>query len=637
MAQNKKKPPAASPPVFEPHPKLSLWIFSLILILGSLIYSNTFHSFFHLDDQPSIVENHRIQNISKPGLVWEYSQERFLTYLSFALNFHFGGLNVSGYHAVNLAIHILAAWLVFLLIQVTFRTPALAAHSLAKHSRTLALFSSLLFLAHPIQTQAVTYIVQRMASFATLFYLASVFFYAKARLENKRLFYALALVTTYASMFTKQTSFTLPFALALYELTFFRKQKTISKTPSPLPLPLRGGEDRGEGVRLTLLTLLPFLASAAVIPILMTVRDVPAGEDSDLIPVETKLISRSAYLLTQFNVIRTYWRLLFLPLHQNLDYDYPISTTLAHLPTLLSLLFHVGILATAFALYRNHRIISFGILWIYLTLSVESSVIPIKDVIFEHRLYLPMFGFVLAFSSAALLILRDARKFSTLFTVLVLIFSGLTYVRNNVWKDELTLWTDVIKKSPNKARPNNTLGATYGELGDYEKATYYLERAIQINPRHPMAYFNLGAVYGKQNLFEKEVEYYEKAIEVNPKLVKPQGNLGALYGKKGDFPKAIEFLSRALELDFRYVPAYYNLGITFVKMGDYEKAGEALEKAIQINPSHAQAHYTLGLVYREQGDVGRALEQAAKLENLRPELAQALVKKLEALSSNSSP
>ncbi len=590
----------------------SFWIFLLILTLGFLIYSNTFQSSFHLDDESSIVENYRIQNIGMPGLIWEYSRERFLAYLTFALNYRFGGLNTFGFHLINLTIHILASWIVFLLIRITFRTPALVSHSLTKHSHTLALFSSLLFLTHPIQTQAVTYIVQRIASLTALFYLASVTFYAKARLENNRLFYGLALFTTYASMFTKQIAFTLPFTLALYEFTFFGKQDLKSK----------------------LLRLAPFLASAAVIPVLTAIHGATAsqaGQDSALIPVETKLISRSDYLLTQFNVVRTYLRLLVFPVNQNLDYDYPISTTPADLPTFLSLLLHAGMIVGAFRLLKNHRMISFGIFWFYLTLSVESGIIPIKDVIFEHRLYLPMFGFVLAFTSFIFLLLKNTRKFSLIFSLLVLAFSGMTYLRNKVWKDELSLWADVIHKSPDKARPNNTLGAAYGDLGDFEKAERYLEKAIQINPRHPMAYFNLGAVRGKQGLLEEKTKYYEKALEVNPKLVKAYGNLGAIYGKKGNPGKALEFLNRALSLDPRYVPAYYNLGVTYAKMGNYPKAARALEKTIQINPSHAQARYTLGLVYLERGNLEGALAQAVKLQDLNPELAQALVRKLEAL------
>ena len=161
----------------------------LIAVAGLLIYSNTFHVPFLWDDRTSIVENPVIKSMENFFLNakgYEYNPRRFIGYLTFALNYFIGGLDVTGYHVVNLAVHILNALLVYTLILLTFRTPQMKDCSLAPFSGLLALCASLLFVVHPLQTQAVTYIVQRMTSMAVLFYLASFIFYLLARISSGR-------------------------------------------------------------------------------------------------------------------------------------------------------------------------------------------------------------------------------------------------------------------------------------------------------------------------------------------------------------------------------------------------------------------------------------------------------------------
>ena len=153
------------------------------LLLGTLIYSNTFFSSFHFDDIASIVENFAIRHILNLQAIWNFWPTRFITYLSVALNYHFHQLNVLGYHLFNLTVHLGSAILVWWFMLLTFSTPVMKDEKIAKHANLIALFASLVFLTHPIQTQAVTYIIQRATSLATLFYLASLCFYVKSRLH----------------------------------------------------------------------------------------------------------------------------------------------------------------------------------------------------------------------------------------------------------------------------------------------------------------------------------------------------------------------------------------------------------------------------------------------------------------------
>jgi len=373
------------------------WLWTLlsllsIIVVGALVYSNTFNASWHFDDSIAITENWTLRDL-KGCFNSIFTGNRTVGFFSFALNYHFGKLNVVGYHIVNIFIHIVNAILVYSLVMVTLKTPVMAKNRFANHSRFLALASALIFVSHPIQTQAVTYITQRFTSLATLFYLLSLVLFVKARLsiiQGKKFFspvhivcYCLSLFSAFLGMHTKEITFTLPILILLYEFLFIESS-------------LRSWSKR-------LIYLLPFLLALAIIPanlgLFEKIGDKPLGDVIGEIREqvqETPLISRGDYLLTQFNVIVTYIRLLFLPMNQNLDYDYPIARSLFQFPTFLSFLFLLVLVILAVYLFlKDYRLISFATFWFFITLSVESSIIPIRDVIFEHRVYLPSVGFVM--------------------------------------------------------------------------------------------------------------------------------------------------------------------------------------------------------------------------------------------------
>jgi len=373
------------------------WLWTLlsllsIIILGAIVYSNTLNATWHFDDSVVVTENWSLRDL-RGNFNTIFSANRSVGFFTFALNYYFNKLNVTGYHVVNILIHIVNALLVYSLVMLTLKTPAMVKSRLASQARFLALASGLIFVSHPIQTQAVTYIAQRFASLATLFYLLSVVFFAKARLSIGRgkaflsplhlVWYSLSLFSAFCAMHTKEIAFTLPCIICLFEFFFFdSSSRSLTKR---------------------LLYLLPFILTFAIIPANMglfsKVQAKPLGDIIGEIREqvqETPLISRKDYLLTQFNVIVTYIRLLFLPMNQNLDYDYPIARSFFQFPTFLSFLFLLVLVILAVYLFlKDYRFISFATFWFFITLSVESSIIPIRDVIFEHRVYLPSVGFVM--------------------------------------------------------------------------------------------------------------------------------------------------------------------------------------------------------------------------------------------------
>ena len=212
------------------------------------------------------------------------------------------------------------------------------------------------------------------------------------------------------------------------------------------------------------------------------------------------------YFFTQFSVILTYLRLFILPVNQNFDYDYQLSTGFFQLKTFFSFSLLVGILAAGVLVFKRYRLISFGIFWFFLTMSVESSIIPIsQNVIFEHRTYLPGFGFFLALTGAFFYFFKE--QYLKIAVIILLMIAAintvLTYQRNKIWKNEYTLWADCLKKSPNKARPNNNLGLALVDEGKTEKAINYYNKAMHITPDFIFFYNNRGAAYAKLGQYQQ--------------------------------------------------------------------------------------------------------------------------------------
>ncbi len=558
----------------------------IIFCLGFIAYSNTFWCSFHFDDTYYIVNNHFIKNIQDLPAIWEFYPCRFITSLSFALNYHWHQLNVVGYHVFNLTVHLACAALVWQFVLLTFSTPAMkangAGNKITQHAQLVAFLAALIFVVHPLQTQAVTYICQRAASMAALFYLASLIFYIKYRLLQVkgpnlgvgRMYYIFYLLMAVAAMFTKETAITLPLMIVLYEFSFFEPKKNL------------------DWKRLS-----PFLLTLLIIPLTMVVTNSVNFQEIRHVVQGPSGITPSHYLLTQFRVIMTYLRLVFLPFNQNFDYDYPIFKSVFDLPVLFSLLFLIAVLFWAKGLFLKYRLFSFSIFWFVLTLLPESSVLPQNDVIFEHRLYLPLVGFsIFLVSGVYYLFGKDRIKTAVgVLGIMIFCYFILTYCRNKIWMNEFTLWDDTIQKSPYKARPYNSRGLMYFYKGGYAQAIADYNKSLEINPNIASTYNNRGLAYAHQGNLAQAMSDYRKAIGINPNYADPYNNLGSGYNKQRDFTQAIRYYDKAIELNPDYAEAYNNRGTIYFQQGRRAEALADYNKAIELNPDYADAHYNLGI------------------------------------------
>jgi len=586
----------------------------LIITIISIVYSNTLEAPFVFDDKLVIVENPIVRDLGymvnpseakvhKGHFEYESFRHRYIGYLTFALNYWIHKLDVIGYHLVNLAIHIINGLIVYWLVILTFKTPFLYSSILRERSTEIALFAGLLFACHPLQTQAVTYIWQRVTSLSTTFYCLALVFYILWRLTSKKtssfatqmpiLFYFGSVISAVLAMKTKEIAFTLPVVIFLYELMFFE-----------------------EKLKKRILYITPLLLTMLIIPISLLETEKLKGDLMGNIGEVTRVdtnISRMDYLLTQFTVIATYIRLIFFPINQNLDYDFPIYNTFLTPEVFLSFLllfsiFSLGIYMFLHSRTRNstYRIIAFGIFWFFITLSVESSFIPIVDVIFEHRVYLPSTGFFIALTTGIFLLLnkfghRKLHRIGVAIIVTVIImFSVFTYSRNNIWSSEIALWQDNVEKSPQKARPHNILGNVLNKQGRTEEAIEHYLHALQIKPDYEKTYNNLGRAFYNQGRFKEAIEHYLHALQIKPDYEKAHYNLGNVLNEQDRTEEAIEHYLHALRINPESEEAHNNLAISFVFKGYIKMAVSHFRKALHINPDYIPAKNNLKEVLMKQ-------------------------------------
>jgi tetratricopeptide (TPR) repeat protein len=535
---------------------------TVLIAVGLLVYGQTFHYDFIFDDHLFIVENPLIKNFNNIPVMWQsFPMTRLVGMYSFALNYYFGQLNPLGYHVFNFMVHLACTGLVWALAGLLLKNE-------------LAFFVALLFLVHPGQTQAVTYITQRFESLATLFYVATVYFYLRGRMAaGKRKmagFFVLAVIAAIGGVFTKEVIMTLPVMIAACEWILFPQ---TNRKKIYIILAATG--------------IVVYAAFSHMLHTGLTSFFHPFASESH----DGDTLTVTTYLLTQLRVFLTFLRLLVLPLGQNLDYDYPMSTGLFSPPmTFLGLCVIAGIIFLIIRLRRPMPVTALGLAWMLITFSINLA--PRTNVIFEHKLYLISFGAILAFVSALSLFVTNRRVCLSLLTVIAVVLSVISFERNKVWASELTVWQDVARKSPHKARVNASLGRIYGSLGQYDKAIDYLSRALAISPNN-ITYENRGIVYGLEGREPQALADLDTSISLDPKYFPVYVKRAWIYQNQREYVAARADLDQAIRLNPYYVDAYLARGILGLQTYQPQQAEVDFRKVLQLDPFNPQAKYYL--------------------------------------------
>lgn len=570
----------------------------LLMGCGLVAYANSFVAAFHFDDIRTILENDALLDLGNVGRIFSYCPERFLTYLTLAINVRISEFDPTSYHIVNFFIHFLASFFLYFLFLETWKTPALRDTELKTPIRVGAFFAGAIFLLHPLQTQSVTYVIQRAESMVGMFYLATLFFYVRGRLATERKhaygYFIFALVFALGATFSKETAVTLPASIILYERMFFN---------TPISLIFRK--------KIFLIALCP----AVIILVYKLGPLIRKGFFYD----PGIAFGRKEYFLTQFSVLVTYLRLFVWPDNQNIDWDYPISTHFFEPKTFASFLVLLMLLIVAFLVYRKLRLFSLSIFAFFITLAPTSSIIPIIDVIQEHRMYLAVAFLAMGCGQILLLGLEKIRKVTRRGSVvaayiailsLVLLLAGLTHARNEVWQSELSLWKDAVQKSPNKARPHNNYGkALYLLVGKMTKdAKREFEMANQLWPEWPIPYHNLAVAYFEEGDYQRAIALDEEAVKRMPNYKIALYQLGRSHMELGQWHQARVYLERLIRMSpgSKFLQAHVHLVEVYLEMGLREEAIGIAKNMAHMEEEVPGLDYFRGLVFYALEDFSEA-------------------------------
>ncbi|BBO79500.1 hypothetical protein DSCO28_00660 [Desulfosarcina ovata subsp. sediminis] len=580
-----------------------------------LLYANTFNASWHMDDTPNILNNRplHIGNLM-PQTLWQTffakpghfgTLYRPIPCLTFAINWLLGQDDPTGYHLVNIAIHGMTAILIYFVVVRLFQTPVLIADGNRKgvSPQGVAFMCALLWAVHPLQSQAVTYIVQRMAQLAAFFYLAAMLLYLKGRLACVRKkqwqYFIGCLICGVLGSMSKENAAMLPLTLVLLEACFFRQRWSTIKTPYLIMA----------GCGIALLTYV------------LGVRLFLNGDYLFLLRgYSSRPYTPLQRLLTESRILWFYLSQLAFPLpgRFSIEHDILISNSLLSPWSTLPAMLGIGSMIIAGLMnIKKYPVIAFGVLFFFVNHVVESSVIGL-ELIFEHRNYLPdIFIFLIVSigihhglawvknNYAGCLIVTKV-----IIIILVLNVGATTYIRNMAWRTADGLWLDALTKAPNSARALNTLAirlawAPQATTEHLDKALELFERSLTAHKARTLMdadiYGNIASVYDKKGKHEKAIENFKKAIAVDPGNLKIKLDLAHSLIQQRMYNDALKLTREVIEKAPKHRRALNTTGFILLWLDCPNEALPYLQKALRIAPYDYKVSMNIGAAMNSLG------------------------------------
>ena len=576
-------------PLFSPH---RLWMLLILGGLSLLAYSNTFHVPFLFDDLHRIVENESIRTIWPPCAAMARTNRPFAFY-TFALNYHVGQLNSWGYHATNLTIHILSCWCLFGIVRRTLLDlpNQVAAYRPLQSSRDwIAFVIAMIWSIHPLQTQAVTYVVQRLESLSGLCYLATLFFFAKGvKRDGSPVYLLLSMIVCCLGMGCKETMATAPLLVLWYDRAFVARS--------------------WDGIVAKRTWYYAGLTSSWAILAWAMLRYTGDYTSGALVVVDG--LSPWRYLVNESAVIAHYLWLCIYPVDQCFYYHWKAIPDLK--PLLLPFIALTTLfLASLVVAYRSPRI-GFVLGAFFLLLAPTSSVVPIADLAFEHRMYLPLACvtslIVLAWHWGIhrLSISRKARTVvqGVAVTLVATCLVGLTWSRNNVYRTSVSLWRDTVSVAPRNAPAWHNLGMAYTAVNAHQRAQEAFHKVVELEPYNALAHVSLGASYLRCNQLEPAMVELKRAVELEPDNALANWDLGQVLIAQGCPEEAAPFFRKALEVAPENWHCRIDLAGALVSIGRFDEAIAQSRRVLEMNVNSAEAHLNLACAL---GGLGRTHE-----------------------------
>jgi tetratricopeptide (TPR) repeat protein len=551
-------------------------LFSIVTITIISYYPSLNNGFTNYDDHELVTENKDITTISQKTITNFFTKQYVahyhpITMLSFAIEYHYSGLNPKTYHTTNLIFHIINSMLVFMVFYLIGK------------NLFVSFFVSVLFAVHPAHVESVAWVTERKDLLYAFFYLGSIISYLKYKKNLKRKYFVLTAILFICSLLSKTMAVTLPFILLLIDHYVFggiKKKDLVQKVPF----------------------LVLTIAFAAIILI------IEFGSATTGLRRASSVVDN---VFIGFHAIVFYFYKLFLPVRLSAYYPLPesvLSETLYIISPALVLLF-------GFLIYRYTRgmtHVQFGIIFFLLTILPVLQFIPFGSAfIAERYTYLPYCGLFYAiaygFYNSKLAIYRWIIVSVFLISLPVLVLQ--TIARCQVWKNSISLWEDVLQQFPEAATAHAGLGIAYKTEQNFEKALTSFKSAVKYNPNETDYYNELGVLYSINSQYTESVLSFKKAINLKPKNYKAYNNLGITYRKTGFSDSAILSYNKAIALNPTYSEAYSNRGYAYYQTGNITEAIRNYNTAIKTDPQNLKAYYNLGMLYMEN----RQLDNAKKV------------------------
>ncbi|MDD5530417.1 MAG: tetratricopeptide repeat protein [bacterium] len=575
----------------------------LIATLGIAIYANSLNNGFVYDDTIFITNNIYIKNLENlPKLfnmdifcakdspqkvknaVYYY---RPLQAVSNMFDYSLWRLNVFGYHLTNLLWHLLTAILIYFLVNLLFR------------DLKISLIAGLLFVAHPIHTEAVTYISGRTDLMASSFLLLSFILFIKYRqfsLPKRNYYYAGSVISFIFAILSKETGVILPFILILYDWLFSKQEKNIKFISKLLS-------------RISIFIIIDIIYAGLRFAILNFGE---WGLKSGINPYLRILTACKSTLL--------YIKLLFLPFDLHMDRSMSAATSIFNLPVLISIVLLIIIGVLAVKAYKSNKTIFLSIVWFLVFLFPTLNLVAqLPRGMLEHWVYVPSIGIfiILGFGIAKIFEIPQevcpSYISNAVFIVILGLYSGLTIKQNTIWKDEPTLYKNMLKYRPDNVEAHYNLGNYYWRKGLLDNAIKEYEGILTLNPGNAGVHNSLGRIYTAKGLVDKAITESKEALRLQPDLAEAHNNLGLAYDTKGLSDEALKEYKEALRLGPTSVETHNNLGTYYAKKKLLDEAIIEYRKALKLNPDDITVMNNLSIAYMEKGDLNSIISESLKL------------------------
>jgi len=547
----------------------------LIITIGLLAYFRSFNNKFAWDDQLLITQNHYVTNFQSSflpkifsGPISEGAGERSNAYrplqiLSYVADHSFYVLNPYGFHLTSFLIHLLTSLVFYLMIKMLFR------------NELLALIAAILFLIHPVQTEAVAYISGRADPLAALLILSTNLFFIKYYKQKRPYFLWLSFASFALALMSKEAAILTPLLLCLCYSTI-RKPSALSPK-----------------------MLFPFSIYGAITAIYVILRLTVLNFDVSDISSPVKI-----NCFHFFKTIFLFAKILLVPLGLHMEYG-EITANLSDPSVLLGIGIVIALILTIIK-QKKLSAVKFGILWFCINIAAVSNIFPINDYFGEHWVYIASMGYFLVLAALTESIIKQNTVLSKITIVaialLAIFYSYLTAQQNKVWRDSQSIYEHSLIYDPLNAKLINNLGIIYAEKGLNDKAMEQYKKAIELDRHNVQAYYNMGNMLMNKKKLKEAAEYYLKAVELDPTSSEANYNLGNLYVSIHEYDKAEKQYQRAITLSPYYVQAYNNLAGSYNLTGRKDLAIKEWKAAIKIDPNFEDAKRNLERFDRPTGN-----------------------------------